>query len=596
MNRKSDYIIFAALVALLLAWPTLDRIIHKQYFGGSDILSTTNVMEQADLTDPPDQTDLPDPSEPAVTPEATAVEAVELKSAEITDEPESTRVLSNERMQLTFSSRGAALREATLLGYRSQLAKDSGPVVLDFSDAYAMAYADLPGFGPETSFTISSEARGSALRFERRLRNGVKLERLVELSTNYVLQVTDTFVNGGEQAAALPDHAIRTGPMRNEPGHSDQIGFVTLGVDTWSPSEGVRHVGKEVPGLFKVDREDRGLPGLPLSIDRTANENPIDWAAAKNKYFVQILTPILPEEGAAGCGVIATRQEVPGERANPASVKKMTPISSIAATVLFPALDLAPGESFVRKFQYYVGPKKYAELHAIGLHQVDVMELGDWVRPIATMLLKTLNFIHDHLWANYGVAIMLLTIIIKLVFWPVTHKSTESMKRMMEVQPLVKAIQEKHKNNPQKMQQEVMAVYKEHKVNPLGGCLPMLIQIPIFVSLFYVLRSAIELRYAPFLWIHDLSEPENLFADTLPFALNILPLLMALTMYFQQKLTPSGGDPAQAKMMRIMMPIMMLFFLYSYASGLALYWTTQNVLMIVQQLVTLRSQKKAKTA
>ena len=189
----------------------------------------------------------------------------------------------------------------------------------------------------------------------------------------------------------------------------------------------------------------------------------------------------------------------------------------------------------------------------------------------------------------------MLTIIVRVVFWPVTHKSTESMKRMAQVAPLVNALREKYKDNPTKQQQEIMALYKEHKVNPLGGCLPMLIQIPVFFALFTVLRSAIELRFADFLWIKDLSEPENLFQGMIPFvgSLNLLPLLMSFTMWLQMKLSPSAGDPTQQKMMAVMMPIMMLFFLYSFAAGLALYWTTQNVLMIIQQLLMKRKNAAA---
>jgi len=205
--------------------------------------------------------------------------------------------------------------------------------------------------------------------------------------------------------------------------------------------------------------------------------------------------------------------------------------------------------------------------------------------PICKFLLWVLNFIHDRLWPhNYGIAIMLLTVIIRTLFWPVTHKGTESMRRMQDIQPLMTELREKYKDNPQKQQQEMLALYKEHKVNPLGGCLPMVIQIPVFFALFVVLRSAIELRFAEFLWIRDLSEPENLFQNVLPIGLNILPLVMSATMVWQQKLTPTTADPRQAKMMQFM-PIMMLFIFYGFAAGLVLYWTTSQVLMIVQQVV-----------
>jgi YidC/Oxa1 family membrane protein insertase len=217
-----------------------------------------------------------------------------------------------------------------------------------------------------------------------------------------------------------------------------------------------------------------------------------------------------------------------------------------------------------------------------------------FLAPIGKFLLVVMNFLHDHLWPhNYGVAIMLLTILVRILFWPLTHKGTESMKRMADLQPLMTEIRQKYKENPQKQQQEMMKLYKEHKVNPMMGCLPMLVQIPVFIALFYVLRSAIELRFASFLWVKDLSEPEHLFMDLLHFPLNILPLLMAATTMWQQKLTPSTADPSQQKIM-MFMPLLMLVFLYNFASGLVLYWTTNNVIMIVQQLAQKRKREAAK--
>jgi len=212
--------------------------------------------------------------------------------------------------------------------------------------------------------------------------------------------------------------------------------------------------------------------------------------------------------------------------------------------------------------------------------------------PIKTGLLWGMNALNKVV-RNYGVAIMLLTVIVRIIFWPITHKGTESMRKMQALQPQMKAIQEKFKDNPQRMQQETMKFYKENKVNPMGGCLPMLVQIPVFIALFTVLRSAIELRFSGFLWVSDLSEPENLFAGMIPVvgSLNLLPLLMSATMVWQQKMTPSGGDPQQQKMMAVMMPVMMLFFFYTMPSGLVLYWTTSNLIMIIQMLI--KKQKPA---
>jgi YidC/Oxa1 family membrane protein insertase len=272
----------------------------------------------------------------------------------------------------------------------------------------------------------------------------------------------------------------------------------------------------------------------------------------------------------------------------------------VSSALQFDPEIIAANDTFSRTVRTYIGPKDFSFLKTQGMDQVEVMEfkstgLWSFMNPVMFPIKKALLWGLTALYAvvrNYGVAIMLLTIIVRVIFWPITHKGTESMRRMQALQPQLKEIREKYKDNPQRMQQETMAFYKENKVNPMGGCLPMFIQIPVFIALYTVLRSAIELRFSKFLWISDLSEPENLFAGMVPIvgSLNILPLLMAGTMMLQQKFTPTAGDPQQQKMMAVMMPIMMLFFFYSMPSGLVLYWTTSNLLMIVQMLIKKKKQ------
>ncbi len=276
---------------------------------------------------------------------------------------------------------------------------------------------------------------------------------------------------------------------------------------------------------------------------------------------------------------------------------------SIASSVSLDGKELGVKETRSYKYTYYIGPKDYEVLKATGYQIEDVMEfrtVGFWsgmnfiMEPARKSLLWLLVTIHKFI-PNYGVAIILLTMIVRGIFWPLTHKSTESMKRMSELQPKIKALQEKYKENTQVMQQETMKLYRENKVNPAAGCLPIMVQIPIFFALYTVLRSAIELRFAGFLWIPDLSEPENLFAGMIPLigSLNILPLLMTGTTVLQQHLTPTSADPQQKQMM-MLVPIMMLFIFYNMPSGLTLYWTTSNVAMIVQMLIrNWRDKKKA---
>jgi YidC/Oxa1 family membrane protein insertase len=239
--------------------------------------------------------------------------------------------------------------------------------------------------------------------------------------------------------------------------------------------------------------------------------------------------------------------------------------------------------------KFYVGPKKQALLWDLGMK--DVMEFGMW-RWICYPIVWVLNFFNS-LIPNYGIAIILLTILVRLIFWPLTHKSTVGMKKMQELQPKMKEIQAKFKDNPQRLQQETWALYRSEKVNPMSSCLPMLVQIPVFIALFNVLRSAVELRYAPFLWIGDLSEPEGLLAAYLPFGgLNILPILMAVSTALQSAFTPSTGDKNQQKMMMVIMPVMMLVMFYSFPSALSLYWFLSNLFSIVQMWCIRRKTAK----
>jgi YidC/Oxa1 family membrane protein insertase len=208
---------------------------------------------------------------------------------------------------------------------------------------------------------------------------------------------------------------------------------------------------------------------------------------------------------------------------------------------------------------------------------------------IAKPLHLTLRFLYRYV-KNYGIAIIILTILIKIIFWPLTHKSYKSMKEMQKLQPLMKKMREKYKNDKAQMNRELMGLYKTYKVNPMGGCLPMVIQIPVFFALFRILGTAIELRHAPFfLWINDLSSPDRLFHFPFsipfmspPYGIPVLTLLMGASMFIQQKLTPTPGDPAQAKMM-LFLPLIFTVMFINFPSGLVLYWLTNNLISIGQQ-------------
>jgi YidC/Oxa1 family membrane protein insertase len=283
------------------------------------------------------------------------------------------------------------------------------------------------------------------------------------------------------------------------------------------------------------------------------------------------------------------------EEAFPRDLRKSP--SGYQASLVYPAVTLASGQSLERAFTLYAGPKEYKTLSRLGMqmqNEVDlVMEYGGFFGFFAKLLLLSMNGLHSLMpdvagFKNYGVVIIVITVIIKLLFWPLTNISTRSMKRMQALQPQMKALQEKYKDDPQKMQRKLWEFYKEHKINPAAGCLPVLVQMPIFIGFYQMIRTAIELRGARFLWNCDLSQPDTLFiVPGLEVPFNLLPLLMGATMLWQARLTPvsPGMDPVQQKIMKYM-PLMFLAILYNFSAGLTLYWTVQNLLSIAQMKLT----------
>jgi YidC/Oxa1 family membrane protein insertase len=254
------------------------------------------------------------------------------------------------------------------------------------------------------------------------------------------------------------------------------------------------------------------------------------------------------------------------------------------------------GQAMERQFVLFAGPKEYRTLgkveaefrnrfdRAMGF---DTGFGGAFFGFFSKALLVSMNGLNA-LGLSYALAIITITVIIKLIFWPLTQASTRSMKRMQALQPQMKAIQEKFKDDPAKMNRKVMEFMKENKVSPLGGCLPLLLQIPVFIGFFKMVQTAIELRGASFLWACDLSRPDTVFViPGIDFNVNPLPLLMGGTMLWQASLTPvsPGMDPAQQKIMKYM-PLIFLFMLYNYSAGLTLYWTVQNLLSIAQMKLT----------
>jgi YidC/Oxa1 family membrane protein insertase len=293
----------------------------------------------------------------------------------------------------------------------------------------------------------------------------------------------------------------------------------------------------------------------------------IDWTCLEERYFLSSIVPDVPVEASLKLSLTGTRLD---------------------STLVEPEVRIDAGAQ--KKFDYkvYMGPKSYSILKGLGIGLDRAIHFG-FFDILAKPLLWLLNFLHGFI-PNYGLAIIVLTLIIKAILWPLGSKSYKSMSEMKKIQPLMAQIREKYKDDKKKMNEETMALYKTYKVNPLGGCLPMVVQIPVFFALYRMLYEAIELRHAPFFgWINDLSAPDRLmhFSFSIPFmeppyGIPVLTIIMGATMFLQQKMSPPMGDPAQAKMM-MMMPIVFTFIFINFSSGLVLYWLVNNVVSISQQ-------------
>jgi YidC/Oxa1 family membrane protein insertase len=311
----------------------------------------------------------------------------------------------------------------------------------------------------------------------------------------------------------------------------------------------------------------------PKNIDE--QEQPqglISWVANETRYF---MTSVIPQQSLQGQMVPSYQQKL------------------LSNQMVISGEPIGAQQSRRYDFNLFMGPKSYSTLRSFDNGLDRAINFG-WFDFIAKPCLWFMNFIYRFL-PNYGIAIIILTIVTRLAFWPLAAKSYKSMNEMRKLQPLMQEIREKHKNDKARMNQEVMALYRTYKINPLGGCLPMLVQLPVFFALYQMLYQAIELRHAPFIgWIRDLSAPDRLFnfGFTIPlmeppYGIPVLTLIMGGTMFLQQKMSPPPGDPAQARMM-MLLPIVFTFIFINFSSGLVLYWLVSNVLSIGQQYYTLK--------
>lgn len=470
--------------------------------------------------------------------------------------PEHLVTVDSPLYRYAFSTRGARLVGATIKHYRSFAPGDSGPARLIPDSSRFLEYrlvigrdtVDLSGWAFEPS-TDQLEVRpeGSELTWIARRSGAVVTFRYRFTATDYLFDVQGDLSSAVSQGALV---LIGLGPelrMVESDSVDDRRSYALV---------------TKAQSTEKVDFSDL-TPGQPQLLS-----GPFDWVALKTKYFVAAV--LAPDSSDARFGGVAV---VGGARSGK-QASRLQAYTSLSA----------PGGTFSHKV--YVGPQEYRRLAALGHDLNDINPYGWILRPViqpfSVLIVKILLWMHENMSLAYGWVLVLFGIAVRVVLWPLNQKAMKSSMAMQALQPELKALQDRYKTEPQKMQQEMLKLYRTHKVSPLGGCLPMLIPMPVLFALFFVFANTIEFRGAPFLWLPDLSRADPLY---------IIPVVMGLSMYGLSKIGQIGMPPnPQATMLLYVMPVMFTVIFLQFSSGLNLYYAVSNIASIPQQWLISRER------
>lgn len=526
---------------------------------------------------------------PVAGPASSPADATLTASAPASTAPAEFVTLANEFIAVKFTNHGGAIDSVALLKKAAYLEQKGAPSAERYTlnsqqAAPALSLADFPGADRTVAYTLVAQTATEIVY--RAIAHNIEVTRRYSLAKapgldDYQLRHETTFRNLTDAPVALPRAVVNLGtaaPLSE----ADTGIYLNVGYYNGDSAEFVQRDSLASAGFLSS-----GPP--PAYLDKPAA---IQWAAVKNQFFAMILTPDQP-----GAGVRIERVKV-----DPLLLPEDRRAYGVTAYAQFDLKPLAPGASTTLGASYFAGPKEYRRLANADVFkhgEEKVMQFSSGFGKVffsgffAPLLLTIMTWIHS-LVPSWGWAIVITTLLLKIVFLPLTLAASRSAKRMAKLQPHMQAMREKYKDNPQKMQTETLRLFKENQVNPVGGCIPILITIPFFIGFFTMLQSASELRFAPFLWAHDLSAPDTIYTFgtvTLPLLglthlnINIMPLFMGATMIFQMKLTPTPTtDPAQQTMFKVM-PWMFTLFCYNFASGLALYSTINGLFTIGQQMV-----------
>ena len=475
--------------------------------------------------------------------------------------------LYSKNAEYVFSNDKGGIERAILLLH---LGENKQAVFLNGNRTMPIGAVGEDPAAPWGGFTMQTDPGTGEAVFTRKDADGLEITKrfiLPQSGTkdgNYVVRMELTFHNAGNADVDRKGYFVSAGGAA--PIHHNDLPMYTK--FDWM------HEGKfQTIDVNWFNASSVPLLGIPLRDARNLYLEPkkdVTWTGVASQYFCTIVTA----EKTKGNSAWATRYDT--------SDPKDARVYGIQGGIGMPAFTLAPDQSLAESFQIYTGPKDLAQLRKLGGGQDAVMNFGmfGFVSEFLLWAMNSLNAVFH----SYAAAIIALTLIIKSLLWPIQNKATNQLRKMSLLSPKMTELREKYKDDPQKMNEEVMKLYKEYGVNPFSGCVPLLIQIPIFFGFYAMLGSAIELRNSSFLWVHDLSQPDTLF-KIWGFPVNILPIVMTGTMIWQLIITPKSGDAMQQRIFYFM-PVIFLVFCYNYASGLALYWTTQNLFSIVQLYLT----------
>ncbi len=501
--------------------------------------------------------------------------------------------LGNDFIEARFTDSGGALLEVALKKYTAELKKPD-PFVFnkDHADPI-LALVDFPGLDRRTRYERVSQT-ATEIVYRAVFENRIEVTRRYVVSPNtgdttdpYVIRHETTFRNLTDQAVAPMRFGFALGTAA--PNNRDDIGqYLKTSYASGGSQKFVPRSDLEASGGFLGMGAHGASPYL-------TSGGPIAWAAVKNQFFTSIFTG---DEPAAS--LVTRRVKLLGELPDEALAAY-----GITGIANFDTKPIAAKGEFKLGGSLYVGPKEYSRLSNGKVFKADqdkIMDFG-FFKWFSQLLLTLMTMIHgwiagiSPMWA-WGWAIVLTTLSLKTIFIPFTLAASKSAKRMAKIQPELQAIREKYKDNPQKQQQATMELFKTRKINPIGGCLPILLTMPFFMGFFTMLPSAAELRFQPFLWAHDLSAMDTVALIPLGFMtlpLNIMPILMGATMIIQMHLTPSPSvDNAQMKMMKFM-PYVFALICYNFACALALYSFINGLFTIGQQLVINRMKDPVET-